>query len=221
MSIENVVAQYQGTAVRSDKFLADQECLRDPLRFRLHSILQADAIAPAIAKQLLEFRAIVRSRNDEDVSYAREHQRAERVIDHWLVVDGQQTLANVMRNRIEPGSRSARQNDPLIASAPVGDILRHETRPWRLPTPGPLLGSIVRSGFRSTVDNRPRSPHSPTAHARCTTGPRSEEHTSELQSQSNLVCRLLLEKKKKKKIKYYCKKKKKKKNKKKKQKKKK
>src|SRR2546430_8580063 len=37
---------------------------------------------------------------------------------------------------------------------------------------------------------------------------RSEEHTSELQSQSNLVCRLLLEKKKKKtiitiRIKYY------------------
>src|SRR2546427_7622367 len=30
------------------------------------------------------------------------------------------------------------------------------------------------------------------------TGSRSEEHTSELQSQSNLVCRLLLEKKKKK-----------------------
>src|SRR2546427_8007782 len=30
-------------------------------------------------------------------------------------------------------------------------------------------------------------------------GDRSEEHTSELQSQSNLVCRLLLEKKKKKK----------------------
>src|SRR2546430_6378495 len=29
-------------------------------------------------------------------------------------------------------------------------------------------------------------------------GSRSEEHTSELQSQSNLVCRLLLEKKKKK-----------------------
>src|SRR6266567_6924580 len=30
--------------------------------------------------------------------------------------------------------------------------------------------------------------------------PRSEEHTSELQSQSNLVCRLLLEKKKKKQL---------------------
>src|SRR5205085_9921698 len=34
--------------------------------------------------------------------------------------------------------------------------------------------------------------------ARSRRGPRSEEHTSELQSQSNLVCRLLLEKKKQK-----------------------
>src|SRR2546430_15870441 len=33
---------------------------------------------------------------------------------------------------------------------------------------------------------------------RATSATRSEEHTSELQSQSNLVCRLLLEKKKKK-----------------------
>src|SRR2546430_3710679 len=34
---------------------------------------------------------------------------------------------------------------------------------------------------------------------------RSEEHTSELQSQSNLVCRLLLEKKKRKKLPCYIK----------------
>src|SRR2546430_9111640 len=34
------------------------------------------------------------------------------------------------------------------------------------------------------------------AYAWSTDDPRSEEHTSELQSQSNLVCRLLLEKKK-------------------------
>src|SRR2546430_11489050 len=33
-------------------------------------------------------------------------------------------------------------------------------------------------------------------HFRCREWNRSEEHTSELQSQSNLVCRLLLEKKK-------------------------
>src|SRR5256886_8837587 len=43
----------------------------------------------------------------------------------------------------------------------------------------------------------PASP-SATAPARYPRAMRSEEHTSELQSQSNLVCRLLLEKKKKK-----------------------
>src|SRR2546430_11076947 len=56
--------------------------------------------------------------------------------------------------------------------------------------------------FRSATDcgdqlARARSDNSPPprAHSRLTT--RSEEHTSELQSQSNIVCRLLLEKKKK------------------------
>src|SRR2546430_6011110 len=49
----------------------------------------------------------------------------------------------------------------------------------------------------------PRRRRRLTTHGRCTSdsatisGTRSEEHTSELQSQSNLVCRLLLEKKKK------------------------
>src|SRR2546427_9631782 len=40
----------------------------------------------------------------------------------------------------------------------------------------------------------PSLPPAPTVKAACRS--RSEEHTSELQSQSNLVCRLLLEKKK-------------------------
>src|SRR2546430_7209134 len=39
-------------------------------------------------------------------------------------------------------------------------------------------------------------PARPGAGRRCASRWRSEEHTSELQSQSNLVCRLLLEKKK-------------------------
>src|SRR2546427_6700955 len=40
--------------------------------------------------------------------------------------------------------------------------------------------------------------HLPDVHPELVAHDRSEEHTSELQSQSNLVCRLLLEKKKKK-----------------------
>src|SRR2546430_16219761 len=53
--------------------------------------------------------------------------------------------------------------------------------------------------FRSVVTRTPRRGPGP-AIARAPVGQvelgRSEEHTSELQSQSNLVCRLLLEKKK-------------------------
>src|SRR6266478_2269932 len=40
----------------------------------------------------------------------------------------------------------------------------------------------------------------PSSRRRSRAGARSEEHTSELQSQSNLVCRLLLEKKKRKEV---------------------
>src|SRR5438046_8270748 len=47
-----------------------------------------------------------------------------------------------------------------------------------------------------------RSTPPPTAACRARTPDRSEEHTSELQSLTNLVCRLLLEKKKKKKKKH-------------------
>src|SRR2546430_8592750 len=51
------------------------------------------------------------------------------------------------------------------------------------------LGAIARG---QRLDELAR----PALHRRRTPASRSEEHTSELQSQSNLVCRLLLEKKK-------------------------
>src|SRR2546430_13065771 len=53
----------------------------------------------------------------------------------------------------------------------------------------------VSASVGAVTDTRPALAR-PDALARCP-GQRSEEHTSELQSQSNLVCRLLLEKKKK------------------------
>src|SRR5205085_7465411 len=58
----------------------------------------------------------------------------------------------------------------------------------------------MTSRFFSTVKARlTSSPCGALLHGRLThDAQRSEEHTSELQSQSNLVCRLLLEKKKKK-----------------------
>src|SRR5690606_40206710 len=53
------------------------------------------------------------------------------------------------------------------------------------------------------LDLRDGSPPPPAALCRALAD-RSEEHTSELQSRENLVCRLLLEKKKKKKHRHRC-----------------
>src|SRR5688572_32649910 len=70
----------------------------------------------------------------------------------------------------------------------------------------PRGARTIRGGVRVAQIRRgppPKAPPAPrcTAPERCQSEPRSEELTSELQSRSNLLCRLLLEKKKKNKIK--------------------
>src|SRR5260370_16397552 len=56
--------------------------------------------------------------------------------------------------------------------------------------------TLFRSAWPWSPPSTPRS-SPPCAHAATKSRSRSEEHTSELQSHLNLVCRLLLEKKKK------------------------
>src|SRR2546427_6418590 len=59
--------------------------------------------------------------------------------------------------------------------------------------------TLFRSGVGRSRISLMRPSKSDSVHGLCSRGAdgsRSEEHTSELQSQSNLVCRLLLEKKK-------------------------
>src|SRR3989475_11339312 len=72
--------------------------------------------------------------------------------------------------------------------------------------PGPLdethIAALLEAVRGETVTHifvtHTHRDHSPAVpRIKAATGARSEEHTSELQSQSNLVCRLLLEKKKK------------------------
>src|SRR2546427_1937506 len=112
---------------------------------------------------------------------------------------------------------------PPRAGADVEGVVHHVARGVRLlqlgPTPpgeaGPRLQQEMQPVLRETWDRpavqhvRPRrvarvpdvrgGPAGDQVHAGDARVGRSEEHTSELQSQSNLVCRLLLEKKKKRK----------------------
>src|SRR2546430_10114351 len=74
---------------------------------------------------------------------------------------------------------------------------RRQLRPT--PARGRVGPSDVRGGrynARELARRRPHGDFDPSASEQSPGTTRSEEHTSELQSQSNLVCRLLLEKKK-------------------------
>src|SRR2546427_5984552 len=71
---------------------------------------------------------------------------------------------------------------------------------WRRPHAVPVKIGLIRKNSQRTI--RPKSDVLLFPPTLWSTIKRSEEHTSELQSQSNLVCRLLLEKKKKKKEKH-------------------
>src|SRR5437773_6613965 len=74
-------------------------------------------------------------------------------------------------------------------------------RPRASPPIQPTSGFIGRHGMKSAEPCRfwtlPRSGHPINTRVETPGGVRSEEHTSELQSHHDLVCRLLLEKKKK------------------------
>src|SRR2546430_12288962 len=65
-----------------------------------------------------------------------------------------------------------------------------------------LFRSLLVTGDSPDCDVIPRTEYDckPVTAAAVRRSPRSEEHTSELQSQSNIVCRLLLEKKKRNRI---------------------
>src|SRR5688572_31528258 len=89
----------------------------------------------------------------------------------------------------------------MIRRPPTSTLFPYTTL-FRSPTETPLPIASRTHHFpsqprgRSSSDATASPPPLPSIPARGRQG-RSEEHTSELQSQSNLVCRLLLEKKKK------------------------
>ena len=102
MAVENVVAEHQCATGGTDEFSAHQESLRDSFRTGLSSISEIESQSCAIAEQQLESGQIFWSRDDQDVPDSGQHERGKRVVDHRLVVDWQQALANCVSHRIEP-----------------------------------------------------------------------------------------------------------------------
>ncbi|MDT4819932.1 hypothetical protein FQZ97_530620 [compost metagenome] len=111
MPIEDVVPQHQRARRVPHELVADDECLRQAIGTRLHRVLQVDAPLAAVTQQLLEARRVLRRADDEDVAHAAEHQGAQRVIDHGLVVHRQQLLAHGERGRVQAGAGATGEDD--------------------------------------------------------------------------------------------------------------
>src|SRR2546427_2801335 len=85
---------------------------------------------------------------------------------------------------------------PRSTLFPYTTLFRSHVRTGRAAKRGPRFRLLLLTGRPAKGARSKRSGRRAPERARARTT-RSEEHTSELQSQSNLVCRLLLEKKKK------------------------
>ena len=65
----------------------------------------------AVTQELLEARRILRGGDDEDVADARQHEGAERVVDHRFVVDRDELLGDGQGGRVQPGAGAAGEDD--------------------------------------------------------------------------------------------------------------
>jgi len=84
----------------------------------LDGVGDAHAELAAVTEQAVERRGIVRRGDHQNVGDACQHEGRQRVVDHRLVVDGDQLLRCPQRNRVETGARAARQDDAFhVASA--------------------------------------------------------------------------------------------------------
>src|SRR5579863_6585389 len=119
MTIKDVVPQHQRARAIFEELLAQQESLSYALRFRLHLVLQANPELTSIPQQGLELGYILGCGDNQYFSYSRQHQRAERVVNHRLVVDGKKALSHRLRDRIESRPGPSRQNDAFVLRARV------------------------------------------------------------------------------------------------------
>ena len=66
----------------------------------LDLVLQMQAVLAAVTQQRLKARGVGRGGDDQNVLNARQHQGRQRIVDHRLVIDGQQLFGCDHRQRV-------------------------------------------------------------------------------------------------------------------------
>ena len=112
-AVEDIVPEHQHRRLAGHEVLADDEGLCEAVGLGLLGIFNANAPFRAIAKQATKHRQIMRRGNDQRFADPCQHHYRQRIIDHRLVVDGDELLGDGERDRMQPGARAARQNNAL------------------------------------------------------------------------------------------------------------
>lgn len=111
VAVEDVVAEDEGARLAGDELLADGEGLGQAVRAGLLGVGEVHAVARAVPEQALEVGEVCRRGDDQDVPDARQHECAERVVDHGLVVDRKQLLGGHERERVQARAGPAGEDD--------------------------------------------------------------------------------------------------------------
>ena len=149
-------------------------CARPP-GLGLHRVGQVQAPLRAVAQQVAERVLVAWRGDDQDLADAGEHQRRQRVVDHRLVVDRHQLLADRAGERVQARAAAAREHDAAVirllheaGSSACGASGDYRGRTITIP-PAKSRGMDFRGGARveSAPLRRRQAPRAPASDDAC------------------------------------------------------
>jgi len=120
LAVENVVTEDEGGGSVADEFGADVVGLGEALGAGLLGVLERDSELRTVAEEALEEGQILGGGNQQNLADAREHEHRQRVVNHRLVVDRHELLADGDGERVEAGAGASGEDD----AAAVGVVLQ-------------------------------------------------------------------------------------------------
>ena len=111
VAVEDVVAQDERAGLAGAELLVNDEGLRETVRRGLDGVGKIDSIARAVPEQALKVGKVLRSGDNQNVTNACKHKRGQRVVDHRLVIHGQQLLGRDECERVQPRAGPTGEND--------------------------------------------------------------------------------------------------------------
>lgn len=117
---KDVVAEDQADVAAPDGFLGQKEGLRDAFGPGLHHVFKGAAPLAAVAEEPFERGNVFRRGDDHDVPDAGQHEHRQGIVNHGLVVDGKELLADAERQGVQARPRPTRQKDafPMCHAMP-------------------------------------------------------------------------------------------------------